>query len=153
LLTLDFRKGGSGAFSGLPPLPPIFSLPQNTKTGLTVVSQSSLAKRRTFCVRPILCYKRKGTFFFCLFLFVEIDMREIFYPESVAVIGVSDSPDNMGLWIVRNLTEFGFQGILYQVGVKGGVYGGREIDSNPLRVFQEKEGCLGLDVRMILQKI
>jgi acyl-CoA synthetase (NDP forming) len=28
----------------------------------------------------------------------------------------------------------------------------REIDINPLRVFQEKEGCLGLDVRMILQK-
>jgi acetyltransferase len=54
-------------------------------------------------------------------------MREIFYPGSVAVIGVSDSPDNMGRWIVRNLTEFGFQGILYQVGVKGGVYGGRKI--------------------------
>ena len=28
----------------------------------------------------------------------------------------------------------------------------REIDINPLRVFQEKEGCLGLDVRMILDK-
>jgi acyl-CoA synthetase (NDP forming) len=28
----------------------------------------------------------------------------------------------------------------------------REIDINPLRVFQEKEGCLGLDVRMILKK-
>jgi len=28
----------------------------------------------------------------------------------------------------------------------------REIDINPLRVFQEKEGCLGLDVRMILQR-
>ncbi len=28
----------------------------------------------------------------------------------------------------------------------------REIDINPLRVFLEKEGCLGLDVRMILDK-
>jgi acyl-CoA synthetase (NDP forming) len=28
----------------------------------------------------------------------------------------------------------------------------REIDINPLRVFQEKDGCLGLDVRMILDK-
>jgi acyl-CoA synthetase (NDP forming) len=27
-----------------------------------------------------------------------------------------------------------------------------EIDINPLRVFQEKEGCLALDVRMILKK-
>ncbi|MBP1719805.1 MAG: hypothetical protein H6Q43_3243, partial [Deltaproteobacteria bacterium] len=26
-------------------------------------------------------------------------MREIFYPNSVAVIGVSNSPDNMGRWI------------------------------------------------------
>ena len=28
----------------------------------------------------------------------------------------------------------------------------QEIDINPLRVFQEKEGCLALDVRMILEK-
>jgi acyl-CoA synthetase (NDP forming) len=28
----------------------------------------------------------------------------------------------------------------------------QEIDINPLRVFQEKEGCLALDVRMILRK-
>jgi acyl-CoA synthetase (NDP forming) len=28
----------------------------------------------------------------------------------------------------------------------------QEIDINPLRVFQEKEGCLALDVRMILKK-
>jgi acetyltransferase len=28
----------------------------------------------------------------------------------------------------------------------------REIDINPLRVFQEKEGCLALDVRMILKR-
>ena len=28
----------------------------------------------------------------------------------------------------------------------------REIDINPLRVFQEKDGALGLDVRMILRK-
>ena len=54
-------------------------------------------------------------------------MREIFYPDSVAVIGVSNSPDNMAQWIVRNLTEFGFQGIIYEVGVKGGVYAGRRI--------------------------
>jgi len=54
-------------------------------------------------------------------------MREIFYPQSVAVIGVSNSPDNMAQWIVRNLIEFGFQGIIYQVGVKGGVFAGRRI--------------------------
>lgn len=54
-------------------------------------------------------------------------MREIFYPNSVAVIGVSTSSDNMGRGIVFNLTEFGFQGIIYQVGPKGGVFAGRRI--------------------------
>ena len=54
-------------------------------------------------------------------------MREIFYPTSVAVIGVSNSSDNMGRGIVFNLTEFGFQGIIYQVGLKGGVFAGRKI--------------------------
>jgi len=54
-------------------------------------------------------------------------MREIFYPSSVAVIGVSNSPDNMGQSIVRNLIEFGFQGIIYEVGIKGGVFAGRRI--------------------------
>ena len=54
-------------------------------------------------------------------------MREIFYPSSVAVIGVSNSPDNMGRGIVFNLTEFGFQGIIYEVGPKGGVFAGRRI--------------------------
>jgi len=54
-------------------------------------------------------------------------MREIFYPNSVAVIGVSNSPDNMGQWIIQNLTEFGYQGIIYEVGIKGGAYAGRRI--------------------------
>jgi len=54
-------------------------------------------------------------------------MREIFYPNSVAVIGVSNSPDNMGRGIVYNLTEFGFQGIVYEVGPKGGVFAGRRV--------------------------
>jgi acyl-CoA synthetase (NDP forming) len=28
----------------------------------------------------------------------------------------------------------------------------QEMDINPLRVFQQREGCLGLDVRMILRR-
>jgi acyl-CoA synthetase (NDP forming) len=61
-------------------------------------------------------------------------MREIFYPDSVAVIGVSSSPDNMGRGIVFNLTEFGFQGILYEVGPKGGVFAGRRIYKSVLDI-------------------
>jgi acetyltransferase len=47
-------------------------------------------------------------------------MREFFYPKSVAVIGVSDKPDNLGRNIVGNLVEFGFGGIVYPVGPSAG---------------------------------
>src|SRR4030043_432471 len=47
-------------------------------------------------------------------------MREIFYPKSVAVIGVSDKPDNLGRNILANLVGFGFGGIVYPVGPSGG---------------------------------
>jgi acetyltransferase len=61
-------------------------------------------------------------------------MREIFYPNSVAVIGVSNSPDNMGRGIIFNLTEFGYQGIIYEVGPKGGVFAGRRIYQSVLDI-------------------
>jgi acetyltransferase len=54
-------------------------------------------------------------------------MREIFYPQSVAVIGVSDKPDNLGRNIVANLIEFGFNGIVFAVGPAGGVIQTRRI--------------------------
>ena len=54
-------------------------------------------------------------------------MKEIFYPNSVAVIGVSDSPKNLGRGIVHNLIEFDFQGIIYEVGQRGGIFAGRRI--------------------------
>lgn len=54
-------------------------------------------------------------------------MREFFYPQSVAVIGVSPRPDNLGREIVANLTRFGFNGIIYAVGRSGGVWAGRRI--------------------------
>lgn len=47
-------------------------------------------------------------------------MREIFYPSSVAVIGVSPRPTNLGRNIVANLVEYGFDGIVYAVGPSGG---------------------------------
>ena len=47
-------------------------------------------------------------------------MKEIFTPKSVAVIGVSEKPTNLGRNIVANLVEFGFDGIVYAVGPSGG---------------------------------
>ena len=47
-------------------------------------------------------------------------MREIFYPKSVAVIGVSEQPTNLGRNIVANLIEYGYHGAVYAVGRSGG---------------------------------
>jgi acyl-CoA synthetase (NDP forming) len=47
-------------------------------------------------------------------------MREFFYPKSVAIIGVSEKPDNLGRNIIANLVEFDFGGIVYPVGPAGG---------------------------------
>jgi acetyltransferase len=54
-------------------------------------------------------------------------MREFFYPNSIAVIGVSSKPDNLGRNIVANLVEYGFEGIVYAVGPSGGVIETRRI--------------------------
>lgn len=54
-------------------------------------------------------------------------MREFFYPTSVAVIGVSAKPTNLGRNIVANMVEYGFKGIVYAVGPSGGVIETRRI--------------------------
>ena len=54
-------------------------------------------------------------------------MREFFYPSSVAVIGVSSLPTNLGRNIVANLVEYGFNGIVYAVGPRGGMIETRRI--------------------------
>lgn len=54
-------------------------------------------------------------------------MREIFYPSTIAVIGVSAKPTNLGRNIVANLIEYGFTGIVYAVGPSGGMIETRRI--------------------------
>jgi acetyltransferase len=54
-------------------------------------------------------------------------MKDFFYPNSVAVIGVSSKPTNLGRNIVRNMIEFGFDGIVYAVGPRGGMIETRRI--------------------------
>ena len=54
-------------------------------------------------------------------------MEEFFYPESVAVFGVSDKPANFGRIIVENLLRFGFPGDIYPIGLGGGTIDGRPI--------------------------
>jgi acyl-CoA synthetase (NDP forming) len=47
-------------------------------------------------------------------------LDKIFYPDSVAVIGVSERPDNLAAGIVRNMLAFGYEGDLHAVGLRGG---------------------------------
>ena len=55
-------------------------------------------------------------------------MMDIFFnPRSVAVVGVSERPDNLARRIVQNLQEFDFGGIIYLVGPRGGTAFGRRI--------------------------
>jgi acetate---CoA ligase (ADP-forming) len=54
-------------------------------------------------------------------------LDQLFYPKSVVVIGVSESPDNLARTIVENLLEFQYQGKIHLLGKKGGTLFGREI--------------------------
>lgn len=54
-------------------------------------------------------------------------MEKFFYPESIAVFGVSDTPGNLARIIVENLARFGFRGDVYPVGARDGVVAGRTI--------------------------
>jgi acetyltransferase len=47
-------------------------------------------------------------------------MEKFFYPQSVAVVGVSENPANLARGIVDNLLAFGYQGKIYPVGPRGG---------------------------------
>jgi acetyltransferase len=47
-------------------------------------------------------------------------LERIFYPESVAVIGVSERPDNLAANIIRNMMAFGYHGEIHAVGLRAG---------------------------------
>jgi acetyltransferase len=54
-------------------------------------------------------------------------MERFFNAQSVAVIGVSNSPGNLGRAIMYNLMEFRYQGVIHVVGPKGGAFMGHKI--------------------------
>jgi acetate---CoA ligase (ADP-forming) len=54
-------------------------------------------------------------------------MHLFFEAKSVAVVGVSDSPLNLGRAIVSNLLAFRYTGVVYVVGPKGGSFLGHKI--------------------------
>ncbi len=61
-------------------------------------------------------------------------MQSIFYPHSVAVVGVSSKPTNLGRNIMLNLVDFGFDGVVYAVGPSGGAIATRRIYKSVLDI-------------------
>jgi len=55
------------------------------------------------------------------------ELQGIFYPNSVAVVGVSPDPANLGKNIVQNLLAFGYKGEILSVGRRPGVIFGQRI--------------------------
>lgn len=55
------------------------------------------------------------------------ELSNFFYPENIAVIGVSSDPNNLGRNIVQNNLDFGYEGEILSVGVTKGVVFGQKI--------------------------
>ncbi|HMK51578.1 MAG TPA: CoA-binding protein, partial [Thermodesulfobacteriota bacterium] len=71
-------------------------------------------------------------------------MDQLFYPKSVAVIGVSEDPQNLARNIVENLFKFQFHGEIFLIGRREGILFGRGICTS-LEELRE-----GIDVAVIL---
>lgn len=67
------------------------------------------------------------------------EMKGLFEPKSVMVVGVADTPTNMGRNIVENLDRFHFKGGVYLVGKEGGRLNGRTICRSVTEVNGEPE--------------
>ena len=59
-----------------------------------------------------------------------IDLNKMFKPESVAVIGASNTPGKVGYIIVDNLINDGFEGEIYPINPKGGEILGKQAYAN-----------------------
>ena len=57
-------------------------------------------------------------------------MKTMFFPRSVVIIGVSDSPSNVARGIIENLDRFAFKPPVYLIGSKAGTLLGRNILSD-----------------------
>jgi acetate---CoA ligase (ADP-forming) len=66
----------------------------------------------------------------------EVSLRNFFYPENIAVFGVSDRSSNFGRIIVGNLVRSGFKGGIFPIGGHGGSVEGKRILASLAEVEQ-----------------
>src|SRR5208283_852287 len=57
----------------------------------------------------------------------QMDLEKFFFPRSLCIFGVSDSPGNLGREIVKNLNRFGYAGEVYGIGRKEMEVEGRRV--------------------------
>ena len=71
-------------------------------------------------------------------------MKKFFYPSSIAVFGVADSPGNLAKNIVSNCREMGFKGEIFPVGRSRG-------SVNGIKIITETDALpAGIDLAVIL---
>jgi len=57
-------------------------------------------------------------------------IKNIFYPESVAIFGVSEKPDNLAQYILKNMLDNKYTGRIYPIGRQAGKINGIKIYTN-----------------------
>ncbi|ACS89595.1 Acetyl-CoA synthetase I (ACSI, ADP-forming), subunit alpha [Thermococcus sibiricus MM 739] len=63
----------------------------------------------------------------------EMSIEALFKPRSVAVVGASGKPGKIGYAIMKNLIEYGYEGKIYAVNVKGGEI---EVSGRKFKVYE-----------------
>lgn len=63
-----------------------------------------------------------------------MSLHKLFYPEKIAIVGVSEEATNLGKNIVQNLLHFGFKGKVYPIGRQGGTIFGLKIYNSLLEI-------------------
>jgi len=69
-------------------------------------------------------------------------MQKLFYPERIAVIGVSERRENAGRNIMENICRFDFAGDIFPVGPRGGIVCGKEILTSVDRLPEEIDAAI-----------
>lgn len=80
-------------------------------------------------------------------------MKGFFEAGSVAVVGVSNSPTNLGQAIVFNLLEFHYEGFIYLVGTRGGAFMGHKIYPSVLDIPEPVELAVILVPASVVPKV
>lgn len=82
-----------------------------------------------------------------------VKMEKFFYPQSVAVIGVSERPENLARNILINLINWEYKGKIYPVGPKGGKVFGKKIYPSLLDIPQKVDLAVVLTPAQVIPRI